>query len=121
MQTRGANYLKSLETMKTRRILALLSGALSTGAGAIHLQKRTDGAPRVVAFPIEHKLNHVSKPSYPLQGRGIVDATLDNVVSLKSITILRKQLTTTDNVLLCQHNNRYTPTEYTCQSKYWKK
>jgi hypothetical protein len=73
--------------MKGFAPLALAAGLLSTPIEAIRLQKRTDGPPRVVGFPVHRK----STPDPVLRDRlrrrsETVQVSLANEVSQKSHT-----------------------------------
>lgn len=67
--------------MKSLSTFAIAAGLWSTYTEGIQLQRRTNGSPRVVGFPIERK----SVPDPALRDRirrrsGTVQATLDNEV-----------------------------------------
>jgi hypothetical protein len=71
--------------MKLVRLkLTLATGVLSSYVGAIQLNTKPDGTPRVVGFPIKQSLIPNSIQSNHLKRRNNVQLTIDNKqVSLK--------------------------------------
>jgi hypothetical protein len=69
-------------TMKSFETFTLAAILLSTKVDAIHLQKRTDGPPRVVGFPVQRKSTPEPLRRDRLRRRSeIVPVSLDNEVS----------------------------------------
>ncbi|KAH8682999.1 aspartic proteinase precursor [Tricladium varicosporioides] len=68
--------------MRSLSVFAVAAGLLSTFTEGIHLQKRADGPPRVVGFPVQRKTVVDPVRRDRLRRRGTVQATLDNEETL---------------------------------------
>ena len=107
--------------MKALAILEIAVACLFTGSGAIQLYRRTDGAPRVVGFPIERGL-----PSNGILGSHLrrrdktVQITLENfVVSLyRTSWIFLHSPPRAGCQLLRKRNAGHTSTEFAIAARY---